>query len=354
MTDLVIAGRRVGPGHPPYLIADIGANHDGSLDRALHLVDLAAHAGAHAAKFQNFQAPTIVSRRGFDEMPRMAHQAAWKTSVYEVYERASVPLEWIAPLAERCAAAGIEYLTTPYALELVDAVDPYVRAIKIGSGDVTWLELLRHVATKGKPVLLGTGASTLDDVDRALAALAGAPGVVLMQCNTNYTGDEANLGYVNLRVLETFRQRYPEPVLGLSDHTPGHVTAVAAVALGARVIEKHFTDDTAREGPDHGFAMTPATWRDMAEAVAVAFAALGDGIKRIEPNEEDSAVVQRRALRFARALPAGHRLARGDLRATRPIPPDGLEPYRAGELEGHVLVRQVEADEVARIADVGA
>src|SRR4051812_35636137 len=120
MTELAIGDRRVGADAPPYLIADIGANHDGSLDRALRLVDLAAEAGAHAAKFQNFQAPTIVSRRGFDELPRMAHQAAWKTSVYEAYERASVPLEWTAPLAERCRAAGIEYLTTPYALDLAD------------------------------------------------------------------------------------------------------------------------------------------------------------------------------------------------------------------------------------------
>jgi N-acetylneuraminate synthase len=354
MTDLVIGERRIGPGHPPYLIADIGANHDGSLERALHLVDLAAQSGAHAAKFQNFQAATIVSRRGFDELPKMAHQAGWKTSVYEAYERASIALEWTEPIVERCAAAGIEYLTTPYALELVDAVDPYLHAIKIGSGDVTWLELLRHVATKGKPVLLATGASTLDDVDRALAALEGAPGVALLQCNTNYTGDTANLGYVNLRVLQTFGARYPDAVLGLSDHTPGHVTAVAAVALGARVIEKHFTDDNDREGPDHGFAMTPATWRAMAEAVAVAYEALGDGVKRVEPNEEDAAVVQRRALRYARHLPAGHRLEPGDLHATRPIPAGALEPYRAGELVGHALVRPVEADELAHVADVGA
>jgi N-acetylneuraminate synthase len=352
VTTLAIGERSIGSAAPPYLIADVGANHDGSLDRALHLCELAAHAGAHAAKFQNFQAPTIVSRRGFDELPKMAHQAAWTTSVYDAYAAASISLDWTEPLAARCRELGIEYLTTPYALDLVDAVDPHVRAFKIGSGDVTWPELLRHVAGKGKPVLLGTGASTLEDVERALGHLAAAPGVVLMQCNTNYTGDEANLGYVNLRVLRLYAERFPQAVLGLSDHTPGHVTAVAAVALGARVIEKHFTDDTSREGPDHGFAMTPATWRDMASAVEVAFEALGDGVKRVEDNEVDSAVVQRRALRFARELPAGHRVAEGDLVATRPIPVDGIEPYRAPEVVGRTLRRAVGADELVRLADL--
>lgn len=352
MTALAIGDRPIGPDAPPYLIADIGANHDGSLERALHLCELAAHAGAHAAKFQNFQAPTIVSRQGFDELPKMAHQAAWTASVYDAYVAASVSLDWTAPLAERCRELGIEYLTTPYALDLADAVDPYVRAFKIGSGDVTWPELLRHVAGKGKPVLLGTGASTLDDVERALGDLAAAPGVVLMQCNTNYTGDEANLGYVNLRVLQLFAERFPQAVLGLSDHTPGHVTAVAAVALGARVVEKHFTDDTTREGPDHGFAMTPETWRDLASAVEVAYEALGDGVKRVEDNERDSAIVQRRALRFARDLPAGHAVAESDLVATRPIPADGVEPYRAPELVGRALRRAVDADELVRLADL--
>jgi N-acetylneuraminate synthase len=354
VTDVSIGGRAVGLGHPPYLIADVGANHDGSLERALRLVELAAHAGAHAAKFQNFQAPTIVSRRGFDDLPRMAHQAAWNTSVYEAYERASIPLEWTAPLHERCAELGIEYLTTPYSLEVADAVDPYVRAFKIGSGDITWPELLRHVAGKGKPVIIGTGASDEDDVRRAVGLLADAPGIVLLQCNTNYTGDEANLGYANLHVLRRYAELFPDVVLGLSDHTAGHVSAVAAVALGARVIEKHFTDDTGREGPDHAFAMTPQTWRELARAVESTFEALGDGVKRVEPNEEESLVVQRRALRYGRRLAAGHRLTADDLVATRPIPPDGLAPHREGEVVGRPLTRAVEADELVRLADLGA
>jgi sialic acid synthase SpsE len=165
-----------------------------------------------------------------------------------------------------------------------------------------------------------------------------------MQCNTNYTADPENLRFVNLSVLAHWRDRHPDAVLGLSDHTPGHLTVCAAVALGARVFEKHFTDDNEREGPDHRFAMTPRTWREMVDAANATDAALGDGVKRVEANERDAAIVQRRALRFARDLPAGHRLGPGDIVATRPCPPAGIPPHRLDEVIGRDLVAAVAAD----------
>jgi sialic acid synthase SpsE len=351
MTHVSIAGRRLGPGEPLYFIADIAANHDGDLERAYRLIDLAAEAGADAAKFQNFVAPRIVSRRGFEELGgQIAHQAAWGKPVFEVYEDASLPPDWTPLLAERCRRAGIDYFTSPYDPATVDAVDPYVPAFKIGSGDITWLEIVRYIAGKGKPVLLATGASDEQDVERAVEALRERTGeIVLMQCNTNYTASEDNLRHINLGVLPRWAERYPDVVLGLSDHTPGHVTVCAAVALGARVFEKHFTDDTARTGPDHAFSMTPDAWAAMVAAARQTDLALGDAVKKVEANEAEAAVVQRRALRFTRDLEAGHRITDADVFPTRPCPPDGLPPYRAGEVIGRVLAAAVVADELVRV-----
>ena len=143
---------------------------------------------------------------------------------------------------------------------MVDHLDPYVPAYKVGSGDITWYDIIRHMARYNKPLLLACGASSMDEVQAAMnVALEETAQVCLMQCNTNYTGNRDNLHHVNLNVLSTFRAMYPEAILGLSDHTPGHATVLGAIALGARVIEKHFTDSTDREGPDHHFAMDPQT-----------------------------------------------------------------------------------------------
>ncbi len=351
-----IAGRKIGPEHLPYFIADIGANHDGDLERAKKLISMAAGSGVDAVKFQNFSAPKIVSRRGFEELGKVGHQADWEGSVYEEYEKASIPLEWTAELAERARACGIEYLTTPYDLEAVDTIDPYVPAWKIGSGDITYHELIRKVASKEKPIFLATGASTKDEVEAAMIATDPVP-LVLMQCNTNYTGDSANRRFLNLEVIRNWTD--PDTAgtfadyVGFSDHTPGHLAVCAAVALGACVIEKHFTDDHARSGPDHAFAMEPQEWRHMIAAARITHSMLGDGVKRVEANE--AKVVQRRALRWVYDLspedcvPSG--LARENFIATRPCPEGALEPYRVDELVGRFLKRDVEADTLVTMED---
>ena len=155
-----------------YFVADIAANHDGNLDRAFKLIELAKESGAHAAKFQNFVASKIVSRSGFDNLGgQMSHQSKWKKSVYETYEDASVSYDWTAKLKEKCDDVDIEYFTSPYDFESVDHVDPYVRAYKIGSGDVTWHDIIEYIAKKGKPVFIATGASTLDEVILAMSVL---------------------------------------------------------------------------------------------------------------------------------------------------------------------------------------
>jgi N-acetylneuraminate synthase len=338
---------------PTYFIADIAANHDGSLDRAINLIRLAADSGANAAKFQNFKAETIVSNRGFAELGgKLAHQSKWKKDVVQVYREASIPLDWTDSLIEACKENNIDYFTAPYDLEYIDYFAKKMSITKIGSGDITWLDSLRAISNSKTYVFLATGASSMDDVKRALEVLQSAlKPIVLMQCNTNYTGDPKNVEHLNLKVLETYSREFPDVITGLSDHTPGHLSVLAAVTLGARVVEKHFTDDTSREGPDHGFSLDPKTWSAMVKETRLLERALGDGIKRIEANEVDSAIVQRRALRYGRDLKKGNKIERGDLIALRPCPANGLTPFEIDLLVGKFLKRDVSQDELTQLDD---
>lgn len=328
-----IGGRAIDIASPSYFIADIAANHDGDFERARALIHLAKEAGADCAKFQHFLASKIVSQKGFDSLRgNMAHQANWKKSVVEIYDQYHFRRDWTEPLREECEKIGIDFMTTPYDHEALAEVAHLVPAIKIGSGDITWLGFIEEVAKLGKPVLLATGAATMADVEQAVeATLNHTRDVVLMQCNTNYTGSLDNFRFVNLNVLRSFALRYPNMVLGLSDHTPGHSAVVGAVALGARVVEKHFTDDNSRVGPDHSFALNPVTWRAMVDATREVEYALGGGVKQIEGNEDETVVVQRRSIRVKTDLPAGHVLQAKDLECLRPCPADALDP-RAWDL----------------------
>ena len=337
--ELSIDDRKVGNDQPVYFIADIAANHDGNLERALELIRLAAAAGADAAKFQHFKADTIVSDVGFKSLGgQQSHQAKWKKSVFEVYQDASVDLGWTPALRAECQRTGIAFFTSPYAFDLVDAVDPFVPAYKIGSGDITWLEMIEYIARRNKPYIIATGASTMDEVDRAVqCALRINPQVALLQCNTNYTASLENFKYIQLNVLRAYREMYPDMILGLSDHTPGHATVLGAVALGARVIEKHFTDDVKRVGPDHAFSMDPRTWREMVDRTRELELALGTGIKRVEANESETVVLQRRAVRARGELAVGTTLERANLEVLRPCPRDAVDAAHIQDILGRKL-----------------
>jgi sialic acid synthase SpsE len=356
MAQISFGRRNLGDASPTYFVADISANHDGSLERAKMLIRLAAESGADAAKFQNFQAATIVSRRGFEALgAQFSHQSRWRKTVYEVYEEASLPWAWTEDLKNECDAAGIAYFSTPYDFGAVDMLDPYVEIFKIGSGDITWLEMLRYVAAKGKPVLLATGAAGIGDVQRAVHAIREVnPQLALLQCNTNYTGDDQNFSYIHLNVLKTYRAMFPDVVLGLSDHTSGHATVLGAVALGGRVVEKHFTDDTEREGPDHAFSMTPQTWREMVNRTRELERALGSGDKTIAENENETVVIQRRCLRASRDLAAGSVLARQMIEVLRPAPADAVFPFELDRVLGMRLLVDLEAGDYLRWPLLGA
>ncbi len=349
-----IDNKQIGDNNPVYFIADIAANHDGDLNRAKDLIYLAAEAGADAAKFQHFKADTIVSDLGFKSLgSQQSHQAEWKKSVFEVYKEASVSLDWTEEIVETCNKAGITFFTSPYSLDLVDAIDPYVPAYKIGSGDITWIDIVQHIASKGKPYIIASGASTLKDVKRAVeAGLVLNPNLCLMQCNTNYTASLDNYKFIQLNVIKTYREMYPDIILGLSDHTPGHSTVLGAVTLGAKVIEKHFTDDINREGPDHKFSMNLNTWREMVDRTRELENSIGYGVKQIEKNEKETVILQRRCIRLALDLPSGTQIEAKHLDYLRPCPPDAIPPYENKNLIGKKLLFKKNRGEHLRWIDL--
>ncbi len=356
MNEFKIGTRMVGDRYPAYFIADISANHDGDLERAKALIHLAAQAGADAAKFQNFRAEHIVSQRGFRNLGvQQSHQKKWKKSVFEVYKDASIPWEWTPILKAECDQAGITFFSTPYDPPSVDMLEPYVPVYKIGSGDLTWHEICVYIAQKQKPVIIATGASEIGEVQTIVGKLLSInPQLCLLQCNTNYTGDRENFTHVHLRVLNTFRVMFPEVVLGLSDHTPGHAAVLGAVALGGRVIEKHFTDDPLRPGPDHPFSMTHKTWREMVDRTRELEAALGHGTKEVAGNEQETVVVQRRCVRASHDLTEGAVLSRADLDILRPAPLGSLPPFEVERVIGMRLARDLKAGDHLTFFDLQA
>lgn len=343
MINIKINKNKIGISHPTYFIADIGANHDGSLNRAKKLIELCAKAGANAAKFQHFKAETIVSDYGFKNLKIKTHQSKWKHDVFSVYKKASINPEWTRELIKTCKKFKIDFFTSPYDLDYIDDLNKYLCAYKIGSGDITWLEIIKKISKRNKPVMIATGASDLNDVERAYKLINKFnKKLVIMQCNTNYTGNKNNLGFVNLNVLDTFKKKFGDKIiLGLSDHTFGHIAVLGAVSKGARVIEKHFTDNNSRRGPDHHFAMNPKTWRAMVDATRKLETALGDGVKKVEKNEINAKIVQQRSIRARVNINKLQKIKKSHLICLRPKSNKGLEPYKMAKLIGKKAKRKI-------------
>jgi sialic acid synthase SpsE len=365
----------VGEGQPVYYIADIAANHGGDLGLAKELIMAAAESGASAAKFQNFTAQSLVSAKGFESLVTVgAHQSKWKDSVFDSYDAATLNLDWTQELMETAHKAGIDYFTSAYSKELLDATLPYIDAIKVGSGDITYHQLIESARRSGKPFFIATGASYSYEVDLAVECISAQDDIFcLMQCNTDYTAEsfddvsivQSRYNNINLKCLDTFAQKYPNVILGLSDHTHGHLTVLGAVGLyNCAVVEKHFTFDNSIEGQDHSFSMTPKSWRKMvdeadllrlelenvqdyekrfsltAQACGDSDAlrsAIGDGLKKVMDNEKDTRIVQRRSICTSRDLEKGHILKETDFDYLRPFPANSFSPYQNKELHGKKL-----------------
>jgi sialic acid synthase SpsE len=354
--EIRIGSHTIGLNHPVYFIADIAANHEGDLERAKMLIRLAKDAGADAAKFQHFQAPKIVSDYGFSHMnAQVSHQAKWKKSVTQVYAEASVSWKWTPILKEECDKAGIDFFTSPYDYDSIEHVDAYIPAYKVGSGEIDWIEALEHMASKGKPVLIATGAADIGEVQRAVHAILKInKQLCVMQCNTNYTASPENYDHINLNVLKTYAAMFPEVVLGLSDHTHGNATVLGAVTLGARVIERHFTDSNDREGPDHKFALDPKDWAHMVAETRLLERALGSADKAITANEQDTQVVQRRCLRAARDIKKGETFTREMIDVLRPATPGAIKPNEIPNVIGTKALTDLPQGKELRWTDLGA
>ncbi len=334
--EIKIGSHTIGIHHPTYFIADIAANHDGDLERAKMLIRVAKEAGADAAKFQNFRAPNIVSDYGFKHMDsQVSHQATWKKSVFQVYSEASIPFEWTPILKQSCDEVGIDFFSAPYDFEAIDMLDEYVQMYKAGSGEIDWIEALERMASKGKPFFVATGASDIGEVQRAVHAILKInPQLVLMQCNTNYTANPDNYDHLHVNVLKTYAGMFPEVILGLSDHTHALAPVLGAVTLGARVIERHFTDSNERHGPDHKFAMNPQRWANMVDETRLLERSLGGADKFVAGNEIETAIIQRRCLRAAREIKAGEIFTREMIDVLRPATPGAIKPHEIAAVMG--------------------
>lgn len=337
-----------------YFIADIAANHDGDIEKAKDLIYMVKEAGADAAKFQHFKAKSIVSDYGFKNLgSKSSHQKEWKKSIFEVYEDAEVPLRWTEELYETCKKADIDFFTSPYDINDIDYINNYVPAYKVGSGDVTYHDIVAKMASYNKPMLIATGASDIKDVIEVMEKVSKInQQLVLMQCNTNYTAKSENFKYIHLNVLKTYSLMFPEAILGLSDHTLGNSTVLGAVALGARVIEKHFTNDNSLEGPDHKFSMNPTTWKEMVDRTRELENALGSAIKKVEENEKETYILQRRCLRATRILKKGEVLNADMLEPLRPAPIGSILPYELNSLMGRKLNKDLNSGEDIKWGDL--
>lgn len=346
----------IGPNHPTYFIADIAANHDGDLDRAKLLIRLAKEAGADAAKFQHFQAPKIVSDYGFTHMnSKVSHQATWRKSVTEVYAAASVSQSWTPILKEECDKVGIHFFTSPYDYDSIEHVDPYIPAFKAGSGEIDWIEALVHMASKGKPMIIACGAADIADVQRAVHAILKVnKQLCLMQCNTNYTASPDNYDHLHINTLKTFAAMFPDVILGLSDHTHSVAPVLGAITLGARMIERHFTDSNDREGPDHKFAMNPENWAKMVEETRILERSFGSPDKVIAENEQETKVVQRRCLRAARDIKAGETFTRDMIDVLRPATIGAIKPHEIENVIGTKALADMPKGKELRWTDLGA
>ena len=348
MSSIGIGSARVGAGHPCYVIAEAGVNHDGDVEQALRLVDAAAAAGADAVKFQTFVAERLVTA----DAPKAGYQLDTTDpdeSQLEMLRALELAADDHRRILARCRERGITFLSTPFDDESVALlVELGVAALKVASPEVTNHPFLELVGSRGLPVLLSTGMATLAEVEAAVAVLAaaGCRDIALLHCVSAYP---APAGQANLRAIVTLAERFDVPV-GYSDHTVGNGAALAAVALGARLIEKHLTLDRSLPGPDHAASLEPAELDELVRQVREVEAMLGDGLKRPMPCEEGNRTVVRRSLAAARDLPAGTTVAVDMLTALRPA--TGISPADRGAVLGRTLRRPLRRGQLVALEDL--
>lgn len=350
MESFAIGQRKIGPGNSCFIIAEAGSNHDGRLEQAKRLIDTAAEAGADAVKFQTFRAARMY--------PRSAGSVAYlkqlgiDRSVYDLIQQLEMPDDWIPELARHCQERGIIFLSTPFDEASADLLDSFVPAFKIASYELTHLPLVRHVARKGKPMILSTGGATLEEVSRTVGAVRreGNDRIVVLQCTAKYP---APLESIDVRALDMMRETLGV-LVGLSDHSAHPYAApLAAVGRDASVVEKHFTISRRLPGPDHSFAIEPAELKEMVDLIRAAEAALGAREKRVREVESEL-VNYRRSIFASRSIAAGEVFGPHNLAVLRRagLPESGLPPEALDELFGRQALRALVADQMVTRDDV--
>lgn len=328
-----IAGRIVGAGEPCFVVAEAGVNHNGDVDRALELVDVAARAGADAVKFQTFDADRLATQ----DAPKAEYQLAntgTSESQHAMLERLELSRSDHRRLMDRCEELGIVFLSTPFDESSADLLHELgVAAFKTPSGELTNLPYLRHVARLGKPMIVSTGMATLAEVDEAVRAIRdeGGSDVAILHCVSNYPASPKD---VNLRAMHTLAAAYGVPV-GYSDHTVGIDISLAAVALGASIIEKHFTLDRTLPGPDHRASLEPEELIALVRGIREVESALGTGRKEPVPSERSTAAVARKSLVVICDVGAGETLNDTHLASMRPG--TGLPPAFREHVVGRIV-----------------
>lgn len=329
MKEIVIGERHVGPGHPCFIIAEAGSNHNGHLEQAKELIKVAAAAGVDAVKFQNFKAAKLYTRQaGESEYLRQ------KKSIYEIVEAMEMPDAWVPELAGFCQEQGIIFCSSPFDEAAADLLDPHVPFFKIASYEMAHLPLVRHVAAKGKPVIISTGTAELEEVRQTVEAFlaAGNSRLALMQCTAKYP---APIEALNIGAISTMKTEFAIPV-GLSDHSRDPIIGpVTAIGAGADIIEKHFTLSNDLPGPDHAYAVEPDELKRMVDAVRRAQAAMGTGEKRVLEVEHELRDFARRYIFTIKPVKKGEAFTRDNVAVLRKGRlAAGLPPERWEEVLG--------------------
>lgn len=336
MAEFYIGDRPVSPNEPTFVIAEAGSNHNGDLDTAEELIDVAADAGADAVKFQTFRAENL-----YVEESGEVDYLDDDRSIYEIIESMEMPYEWIPELYDYCLEQGIQFMSTPFDEQSAAELEEYVPAWKVASYTSSHVPFLRHLAGTDKPIIMSTGAHELDEVAESVAVLreAGVSDLVLLQCVAAYP---TPISEINVRVVETLREEFDVPS-GLSDHTLDPVTAPsAAVALGASVVEKHFTLDNSMEGPDHESALEPDGLDRMISVIRNTDAALGSGEKRVLDVERELHDKARRAIHAVEEIKPGEELTEDNVKVLRPGENEaGLNPKFYDEVVGTTATHNI-------------
>ncbi len=339
-----VGGRSVGRGNPVFIIAEIGSNHDASLKRAKEMIDAAVYAGADAVKFQSFTAAGLLN-----PLKRNGNNGWAPHPAYNIIEKLTLPEEWHKALFEYSAQKGIIFLSAPFdsgRAALLNAIG--VPAFKIASGDLTNLPLLKQVASYGRPIMLSTGASYMEEVKIAVNTLKneGTVELALLHCASLYPPSYED---VNIKAMVSLREEFNCPV-GFSDHTPGITVPVAAVALGASIIEKHLTLNRALKGPDHPYAMEVEEFKCMAGEIRNLEKALGTGIKKPSDKEMDERVGARRSIYASIDIKKGERIEERMLKLVRHA--IGLKPEELPAVVGKTAQRDITRDTIVQMEDI--